>query len=442
MGELCGGAKVAVAVSGGVDSTVLLRSLHQLGREVVALHVDHGLRADAEADAVFVLELADALEVPAERLRVRVGAGNRQHEARMARYAALADAAQRHGCSAVATGHTATDQAETVLMHLIRGSGLRGLAGMTARRPLRGRVEVVRPLLWATREEVEAEADRQGWSWSEDPSNAADAYQRNRIRHHVLPLLEEEGGPEVAKRIAASAAAARAALPDLAHYGDPMDQSLDLDRLRAVPEPWRAAIWAEALAAWAPEVPRNHDVLRQLEALLEAQPGRRVPLDRLVAWRDRDAVRFVAPAPGVETAVEIGQPVRTPFGSLHLRMLTLGRSDGAVPVERRSAQDGPNAVMLDWSALGGNLTLRTWRSGDRIEPRGLRGSKLVSDVLTDRRVPPSQRDRQLVLCADDRIAWVVGHRGAAWAEATDQTRRVVWATYEPRESVGREHPDP
>lgn len=412
---------VAVAASGGVDSTVLLRTLHTLGVELVALHVDHGLRDDAVADADFVVGLAERLGIPCEVLEATVADGNRQHEARRARYAALAQVARRLGCMALATGHTATDQAETVLMHLIRGSGLRGLAGMPVRRPLGDGLELVRPLLWATRAEVEAEATREGWTWREEPSNATDAYRRNRIRHHVLPLLEAEGGPGTVARIAASAAAARAALPDLRAVAVHGDRALDLDVLRGTSD--RAAVWTEALAAWAPAVRRTRNLIRQLDGLVDGAVGRHVPVGPLVAWRDREAIRFVEPAKPVDCVLRIGETARTVLGTLELAKV------GADALNQTS-------VLFDAAALEGTLRLRTWRAGDRIAPRGLDGTKLVSDVLTEGRVRPSHRDRQLVLCVDDRVAWVVGHRVAAWAEGGESPERLVRAAWSPRVSVG------
>ena len=421
--------RTAVAASGGVDSTVLLRTLHALGLPLVALHVDHGLRDDADADAAFVERLAAELGVPFERLRVELVAGNRQGAARRARYDALARAARRHGCAAVATGHTATDQAETVLMHLVRGAGLRGLAGMPERRPLTSGVELVRPLLSVSRHEVEAEATARGWGWREDASNATGAYQRNRLRHDVLPLLEREGGPETAPRIAAAARAARAALPDLGRYAVAGERALRLDALLALHD--RSALWAEALAEWAPDARRTRDLVRQLDGLTTGQVGRHVPVGDLVAWRDRDAVRFVAPADPVDTHVTLNQTVRTPLGSLEL--VDLG--DPTIHVQTPATSDWRSEpldrVLFDGSVLERSLRLRTWRAGDRIAPRGLDGSKRVSDVLTERRVPPSARDRQLVLCAGDRVAWVVGHRLAAWAGGSAAPTGRLLATWTP-----------
>lgn len=431
MAELCGDAvaKVAVAASGGVDSTVLLRSLHQLGHDVVALHVDHGLREEADADASFVRALASSLEVPYERLRVRVAAGNRQGEARAERYAALADAAQRHGCAVVVTGHTADDQAETVLMHLTRGAGLRGLAGMVRRRSLAEGVELVRPLLWATRSEIEAEARRHGWTWREDVTNASEAYLRNRVRHRILPVLKEEGGPDTVLRIAASARAVRAALPDLSRYRLGTERALGLDALRVAGD--RAAVWVEALAAWSPETRRTRNLLFQLDGLVEGPAGRHVPMGRLVAWRDRDAVRFVAPAAPIDQVVHVGEPATTERGTLELVEMVPGRVS-TLPQPALSV----SFVLLRQDAMAGEVRLRSWRAGDRIQPTGMRGTKLVSDLLTERRVRPSERDRQLVLCVEEQVAWVVGHRVAAWASRRDPATPSVHATWAPRDSAG------
>ncbi|HEX8386955.1 MAG TPA: tRNA lysidine(34) synthetase TilS, partial [Rubricoccaceae bacterium] len=182
---LAPGDRLAVGTSGGVDSTVLFRSLIALGFDAVAVYVHHGLRAEAADEAAFVQDMAREEGAEAVVVRAPVGAGNRQGEARRARYAALAEAASSLGCTVIATGHTTTDQAETVLMALVRGAGLRGLAGMAPRRPLDaadpGGLALLRPLLWATRAEVEAEARARGWAWREDASNAGDAYRRNRI---------------------------------------------------------------------------------------------------------------------------------------------------------------------------------------------------------------------------------------------------------------------
>ena len=425
--DRCGlapGQRLAVGTSGGVDSTVLLRALCVLGFEAVAVYVHHGLRAEADDEAAFVAAMAQEAGAEALVVRAPVGPGNRQGEARRARYAALADAARQSSCAVVAVGHTATDQAETVLMALVRGAGLRGLSGMAPRRRLGaalagekgGALSLVRPLLWATRAEVEAEARARGWAWRDDASNATDAYRRNRLRHHVLPLLDAEGGPATAARIAASADAARAALG--ASPAVAADGSVPLAALRAPAE--RSAALAEALRTFAPDAPRSRAVVARLVALVEAPAGRRVGLGGVTVWRDRDRLRFVRDAPaappaavardGVETAA--GRLVRTPLD--------------AVP---ETFPRTPFAEIVDASALVVPLVVRPWAAGDRLVPVGGGGERLVADLLTDARVPPSERAAALVLASGERVVWLVGLRLAAFAGVTAGTaaaERIEW----------------
>lgn len=434
--DRCGlvpGERLVVATSGGVDSSVLFRSLRALGFEAVAVYVHHGLRPEADAEAAVVEAMAGDAGAEAVVVRVRVGAGNRQGAARAARYEALATAARSLDLSVIATGHTATDQAETVVMALVRGAGLAGLAGMPPRRQLSdagpdgGPLALVRPLLWATRAEVEAHARAHGWTWREDASNATDAYRRNRIRHHVLPLLDAEGGPGTAARIAAAADAARAALETgpAAHLltrvaADARGGLLPLDALGSDPDADRALL-AHAHRRLAPAAPRSRAIIERLARLVDAPVGQRVGLGRVTVWRDRDRLRWVVDMPRVDpwsvgpgvTETPLGRLVRTPLS--------------AVPVDFCSTA---TRETVDADALTGPLVLRPWRAGDRLRPVG--GSeRLVSDVLTDARVPPSERADALVLASGERVVWLVGHRLAAHAAVTERTTRAELLDWHP-----------
>ena len=430
------GARLVVAASGGVDSTVLLRTLAGAGWPVVGVHVRHGLR-DASAEERFVRDLGRTLGVEVEVVPVEVAPGNVQARAREARYAALAEAARRHRAAAVVTGHTATDQAETVLMNLVRGSGLRGLGGMAPRRDLSG-VALVRPLLWATRAEVEAEAAARGWGWAEDPTNATGAHRRNRLRRDVLPLLEAEGGPRTAARIAAAAAAVRAALdhpaPPLDAVGGADDGGgvVDLGRLRAL-APARAArlaVWAEALRRWAPGAAASSAVLDRVDALLDAPVGRRVESGGAVVWRERGALAFAAPpAPPAPVTVDAAGDwaVETGAGRVSGRLL------GAVPAAFPAS---PDAEVVDADRVPAQLVVRPWRDGDRVAPLGRGGSALVSDLLADRRVRPSRRRAVLVVEGAGGVLWVVGHRLARSVAVTPATGRAALWTWAPAPPPG------
>ncbi len=410
------GERLVVATSAGIDSTVLFLALRAIGVDAVAVYANHGLRAEAEAEAEHVRAMAAAAGAEALVVAAPVPAGNRQAEARAARYAALVGAARRLGAVAVAAGHTATDQAETVLMALVRGAGLRGLGGMPERRDLAPGVALVRPLLWATRAEVEAHARAQGWTWMDDASNTTDAYRRNRIRHGVLPLLDAEGGPATAARIAQTARDVRAAI-DAGPAGtfarlaapDARGVSLPLDALRALPDGERRAVLAEALR-WAGAT-RSRAAVARTEALLDVDPGRRVAMGRAMAWRDRDRIRIVIDAVPVAPVAVGSDGAEAPWGRL----------------DRLGADATDAGVLVDAAALVGPLVLRPWQPGDRLATRG--AERLVSDLLTDARVPPSERPETLVLTCAGRIVWLLGHRLAAGAAATDTTcsaERLVW----------------
>ena len=204
------GGTLVVGLSGGADSVALLDALTSLRRRrgfrVVAAHLDHGLREGSADDAAFCAELCQRLDVPlrAGRADVRARAarerGGLEQAARRERYAFLRRVEEEEAAVAVAVAHTRDDQAETLLLRLLRGAGATGLAGM---RPRNG--DVVRPLLAVSRQEVLAHLRERGLAWREDPSNADTAHRRNRVRHELIPYLEERFNPGIRAALARTA---------------------------------------------------------------------------------------------------------------------------------------------------------------------------------------------------------------------------------------------
>ncbi len=201
-------AGVLVAVSGGADSTALLRGLHALRAvfdlSLTAAHLDHGLRGEASAaDAAWVAEECRSLAVPIAveqddvAARAAEGRTGIEETARRARYEFLARTARARDCSFVAVAHTADDQAETILHHIVRGTGLAGLRGMPVSRTLDAGVTLIRPLLRVTRAEVEVYLQDIGQAIRDDVSNVDPRFTRNRIRHELLPLLRAEFNPQI-----------------------------------------------------------------------------------------------------------------------------------------------------------------------------------------------------------------------------------------------------
>ena len=430
-----GVARPAVAVSGGLDSSVLARLTADALPACAFVYVDHGLRPATADEARFVEALARTCGVRFRAAEAPLAPGNVQAAARAARYAALGAAAHALGCDAVATAHTADDQAETLLLALVRGAGLRGLAGMAPARPLApgSALRLVRPLLDAERAELDALARAEGWTWCEDASNAGDAYRRNRIRHHVLPALRQEGGPGTARRLAEAAAAARAALDDvgparrLAELGTPDARGgwIGTAALAGLAPPARRALWAEALSAWTAG-PRSATLVARVDELLDADPGRRVDAGGWVAWRDRHRVRLVAPEPApapVAVPAELPWTLEHAWGTL--------RATGAVAEREAGALD------VDAARLAG-AALRPWRAGERLQIDGR--ARRVAELLDARRVPPSERLRQLVLAVGDEVLWLVGAPCAATASAPADPAHGARLTWTPRHAPTPDRP--
>ncbi|PSQ75904.1 MAG: tRNA(Ile)-lysidine synthetase [Bacteroidetes bacterium QH_8_67_23] len=425
------GGPVVVGLSGGVDSVALVHLLRRRGWDVAAAHVNYGLRANADDDEAHVVHYCKSFAPPVPLHRAR-----RDPEARAEQ----------------PVGHHRDDQAETLLLNLLRGSGPEGLAGMRPKRRLGGEedgseraVSLVRPLLAVGRDEIEAYAEAQGLPWREDPSNRDARFKRAALRRDVLPALEAHFSG-AADRLARSAALVRqyvdeALRPELrrrfeeASDGEGPDdgareRALAVEALRAAPPVWRGRLLLEGLRRWCPGAPRTQAVAGELEKLLDAQPGRRVDFEAGRVWRERDALRFVQAKEermkeGERQTLAPGRPACWPGGTLHAERLP-------TPPESLTPDD-PHVALLDAEALALPLDVRPWQPGDRLQPLGMNGRTLVSDLLTNAKVPPSKRKSVRVVCSGDTIVWVVGHRLAESAKVRPSTQRVLRLTFEPSE---------
>src|SRR3954451_24279154 len=332
------GKPLLVLLSGGADSVCLLHLARWRGAEVSALHVNYGLRESADEDEQFWRSLVPDLIVERVRLPDR---GNMQARARDARYGL----AEKHAIGDYATGHTLSDQAETVLMRLCSSPGRKGLLGMA---PRRGRL--IRPLLGMTRAETRAYCREHGLAWREDPTNADTSFTRARVRHELLPLLErvapgaERTIAETARLLRDEAEALDALLPD----------TDSLEEIAALP-PALGPLVLRRLAG-AP--------VRTAELLKPASREGTVALDvghGLRAVVEYGRVRFDSgPRPAQVESVTVTQPGSVQFGSWELH-------------------------------APGPAVIRSWQSGDRIRMPG--GTKKLQDLFTDRKIPREERAR-------------------------------------------------
>lgn len=424
------GEPVWVAVSGGVDSMVLLHVLHCLGHPVQVAHVDHGLRgAESDADRAFVEAQAGKLGLPFRAVRVDVKSvadgSSVQMAARQLRYQWF-KALLREGPPVIALGHHADDRAETLLLHLLRGIGARGWNGMPAVTRLEeGRV--CRPLLGVGRKEIAAYAAAHGIAFREDASNRDPKYLRNRVRNELVPFLEDLR-PGARNALAHSAEAlhglARTASRQLEHEartirpGTDGSLSVPLKTLKR-----SAAPQLLLLHLLRPDSPHPDLVARILEAVESGATGSRFQVGRRWATLDREAL--------VVDHGPVGFPTFTIFRE-HLPQGSAGPFKWAtVLASNVDLGEGMNTAWLDLATLDFPLVLRPWRHGERMRPIGLRGSKLISDILTDGHADSSTKPGTYVLASGERIIWLVGHRVAEGHSPAANTKEVLRIDYRP-----------
>ncbi|MCL4535686.1 MAG: tRNA lysidine(34) synthetase TilS [Bacteroidetes bacterium] len=450
-----------VAVSGGADSVALLHALYrlspELGLRLHVAHLDHGLRGRAaEADAAFVEGLAHELDLPVtvgrrdvRRLRRTLGLGL-EAAARLTRYAFLAQTAAEVGAAGAALGHTADDQAETLLLHCLRGTGLGGrqgmlplseLSGTDPERPQAGRwqLRLFRPLLDITRAEVEEYCRSEGLQFCTDASNYDRTLRRNWVRRELLPLLEEHS-PGAKKALARSARLA----------------AQDLEYLQGkVSALWPALARLEGervvfdLAAWKRLHPVEQryllrEAMRRLagsvEDLSEAhiEAARRTmtsgAVGATVAWPR--GVRLVKgydefalegrpldepdegpdAFPPLDVEIPLSIPGATVFGPWRIT---------AELRDRRCSDADPWHADLDYRTLDHGLSVRGRRPGDRLQPLGIEGEVKLQDLMVNAKIPRAERNSWPVVVSSGRIIWVPGCRIAHWARVISDTLEVL-----------------
>ena len=441
---LTAGKRLVVAVSGGPDSLALLDGLDDLradlGLELHGAHLDHGLRGDASrSDASFVSDAFRSLGIAHTSERADVKAFQREHglsleqAAREVRYSFLATVARDVHADAVAVAHTLDDQAETVLMHIIRGSGLTGLRGMqTAARLTFDEVPVilVRPLLGLSRNDTAEYCRDRGLEPRLDESNLSTGLGRNRVRLDLLPRLEEYN-PAVR---AALVRLSRSAAQDLAH----LDSGID-------------GVWEEAVRAGERHLSLDTAVVKQLPPALQSHLLRRAVavvkgntedieqghIEGMEALIAGPAGRSLDLPAGLRFIAEYGRATlsRADANSCPLPLLD-GKHPLNIPGEtlvcgwrvtaevRRSATSSSGSAgcsrvhtaRLGYETLGDRLWLRTREPGDRFQPLGMAHTKKLQDFMVDAKIPRRWRDRVPLIVSERGIAWVAGWRIAEWAK--------------------------
>lgn len=460
------GKTLLAAVSGGGDSLALLYALRHLRRDfdlrLRGAHLNHKLRgAASDADADFVEDTFRRLAIPCELHSADVAAYRRarglsiEDAARRMRYRFLADAAARYDADAVAVAHTADDQAETLLMHIIRGSGLAGLRGMQPleRLAIAGAdLTLFRPLLGVSRAQTYAFCAALGLQPRHDETNLSVERARNRIRLELLPLMERinPAARDALLRLASNAGEdgayiqgqADAIWREVARQADSGVVVLDARALARQHPAIQSRVLRRAVHAAqgnAEGVARNH--ILAMRQMLTGPAGKTLRLPGGVLFAagygearigQADAVQAVLRLPAIVGEHSLAVPGETRVGGWRITA-AVREDDGCARAVGQCAAAG--AETLDLDRLGGDLRLRARLPGDRFQPLGMEQSKKLQDFMVDERIPREMRDGIPLLASGRGIACVAGWRIAHWARVRDDTRRRLHLRFS-REGTG------
>ncbi|WP_447976613.1 tRNA lysidine(34) synthetase TilS [Candidatus Nitrospira bockiana] len=439
------GEHVLVAVSGGPDSVALLTILGELAASwrlrLTVGHVNHRLRgAESEQDAAFVEQLCRQRDLPfasrsLEGIKQRSLGASLQAMARALRYDALLSMAAEVGADKVALGHTQDDQAETVLMWMLRGAGPAGMAGIPWRRP----PLFVRPLLAVSRAELVSELAARGVPYREDSSNRNSRYLRNRVRQELLPFLRRFN-PSITAALARQAEVCREEESWLQQIladrmGDAVrseeDGSVVVDRTGLLAMPLalqRRLIRAAAQRLSSGPAPSFAAVSAVLEQVVQAPSGASAHLRGLLVSREYDTVRF-SQAPTPRVGSEEGKPVLPLPVPSRLTWPPTGQRievDLVHSMADEAQKGAPMSAWLDADRFTIDLHVRSWKRGDRFQPLGMaHGHKKLQDFFSDLRVPASERRTIPLVVAPEGIVWVGGLRIDHRVRVTAGTKRIL-----------------
>jgi tRNA(Ile)-lysidine synthase len=408
------GSRVVVGCSGGPDSLALLVLAREADLDVVAVYVDHGLRATSRFDADVVAAAADRFGARFRSVTVEVDArANVEARARDARYAALERVRQEEDAVAILVGHTRDDQAETVLLNLLRGSGTAGLAGMAPRRGM-----IVRPLLGMRRAATRELCARHSLVPVYDAMNEELRHRRVWLRREVIPRLEQGASRDIVEVLARQADLLRdddVLLDDLA-------QQHVTDDARAIAE-LPPALARRVIRQWLGSPP---PAAATVERVLAIARGERSAAQLAGGGRvERVGGRIVFSVHNENEPllpVDLPVPGRVRFDGLEVEAWIEHSAPTAWP-------DGRSRVVCDADVVGERAVIRAAKAGERFRPLGRSGSKLVRDALAEAGVPASRRDRAPVVANGDLI-WVVGYRIDDRTRVTSGTRRFLWLSAE------------
>ena len=396
-------SRILVAVSGGIDSMVLLHLTVNAGFNPSVAHVNFKLRgAESDKDQDFVKRICHELNVPfyTENLSVDKAVENIQIAARKVRYNWFEILCETEGFEYILTAHHLNDRIETFFINLLRGSGIKGLRSIPERNE-----NIIRPILDFSKEELLAYANEHNIAWREDATNKETDYLRNKIRHGLavhFSNLSDSAEANLAKSIDFLTEANQYFEKTAMEFVNAL--KIEGGNFHISENQWNKLFYQKPLHKYVFDffgfLP---DQLEALSQFGESQTGKQIRGEKYIVYRDRN--QFVLEPVHTELPIEI--PIQMPEGEIklpiHVKWKTL-RNVSALP------KSNPKSAVLSFEKLIFPLMLRSWKAGDKFIPLGMKGSKKISDFLTDQKLSIPQKNKTLVLESDGKICWVAGFR--------------------------------
>ncbi|MBZ0199077.1 MAG: tRNA lysidine(34) synthetase TilS [Ignavibacteriaceae bacterium] len=426
--------KVLVALSGGPDSVFLLLLLYKYKKKynltIGALHVNHKIRgSDADGDEKYCKGLCTKLDVDFYSIKKDVKSFSNRNKVsleeagRIIRYRAFEKIAAAYSYNIIATAHHGSDNVETVLLNLIKGAGLRGLSGIPFKRG-----KIIRPLLVLSKNEIIVWLNSNQIETRTDKSNLNIEFERNYLRNEIIPRLKEKFNPSLEETFLRTSEIFRlqselviSLSQDLlinAFSTDSNGLHLDINKLTDVHPALVSALLKQKIDEhFSTEI--NYDDIQRIDALIKKQRGKKIELTAgIVCFREKGELIFSVNKPKTASEVirlQIGETVPLVGKRLSIKSIAKNKidfTDGTEYIDREKIS-------------GKSFLLRPWQPGDKFIPLGMRGTKKISDFLTEQKISSAKKKEQLVLINGEQIVWVVGLRIDNRFKLNDETRKVL-----------------
>lgn len=418
-----------LAISGGLDSVVLAHLLKLNDFQFSLAHMNFQLRGnDSELDEKFVKNLAKNLGVEIFVKKVEITeVGSTQIQARKLRYIWFEELMKKHSFSKLITAHHANDLLETVLLNLSRGTGIKGVRGIL---PLQNKI--ARPLLFAGKDELEQFATENSIEWREDSSNASDHYTRNKIRHHIVPLLRSinpnmiNGFQQTALRLRATEEAWEEKLASISDkYFEFKSQHIEINK-SILQIPHSLIYLSELLSDYGFGLMQfqSFDFNRTGAQLFGSEYLLSVDRDRIFVTKaeDEEVFSFFPKKFNLEKS-----SLETPFGLFEWNF---------VDYQEVIFNQNSNIAYIDNNRVEESLEIDIWHEGDKIQPIGMHGSKKISDILIDQKVPLHRKKQTMILKSNNQVVWVVGYKFSDVFKVKNTSSKILRiAFYENTKSI-------